>query len=101
VTSWRFQKKQGTLSLKSLYTKLLCGAIAGVIGTSIIFPFDCIKTRLQNDSKNQYKGMMDCGAQVVKHQGLRGFYRGLAPNLVGKNDLSRYYTRKSNQIGCK
>lgn len=29
-------------------TKLVCGAIAGVIGTSIIFPLDIIKTRLQN-----------------------------------------------------
>ena len=84
MTNWKFQKrKQGTWPLKSLSTKLLCGAIAGVIGTSIIFPFDCIKTRLQNDSKNQYKGMVDCGSQIVKNQGLRGLYRGLAPNLVG------------------
>jgi hypothetical protein len=29
-------------------SKLICGAIAGVIGTSIIFPLDIIKTRLQN-----------------------------------------------------
>jgi hypothetical protein len=41
----------------SLTTKLICGAVAGVIGTSVIFPLDIIKTRLQNQQNQQYKGM--------------------------------------------
>ena len=35
--------------------KLVVGAVAGVVGTSCIFPIDMVKTRLQA-SKNQYTG---------------------------------------------
>lgn len=34
--------------LFSLGTKLVNGAIAGVVGTLVIFPIDMVKTRLQN-----------------------------------------------------
>lgn len=73
----------------SLTTKLICGAIAGVIGTSIIFPLDIIKTRLQTQKPTgpkkefPYNGMLDCGRKIIKLEGFKGFYRGLAPNLVG------------------
>ncbi|KAI9205806.1 mitochondrial carrier domain-containing protein [Polychytrium aggregatum] len=72
----------------SLTTKLVCGAIAGVIGTSIIFPLDIVKTRLQNqrpgpDGLPQYRGAVDCFKQIVRKEGVRGLYRGLLPNLIG------------------
>lgn len=79
-----------TTTKKSSFTaKLVCGAIAGVIGTSIIFPLDIIKTRLQNQKglgpkkELAYNGMVDCARLMMKNEGILGFYRGLAPNLVG------------------
>jgi solute carrier family 25 aspartate/glutamate transporter 12/13 len=30
-----------------------------------------------------YKNSIDCFMKVVRHEGLRGLYRGLAPQLVG------------------
>lgn len=72
----------------SLSAKLACAATAGIIGTTIIYPLDIIKTRLQNQSKAsastvQYKGGVDCFKTIVRTEGWRGLYRGLLPNLIG------------------
>eukprot|EP00743_Colponemidia_sp_Colp-15_P002397 GILK01002598.1.p1 GENE.GILK01002598.1~~GILK01002598.1.p1 ORF type:complete len:308 (+),score=33.41 GILK01002598.1:39-962(+) len=68
--------------------KLLVGAVAGVIGTTIIFPMDLVKTRLQNQKalsggEKPYNGILDCFRKSFKEGGFRGMYRGLGPNLVG------------------
>ncbi|KNE73217.1 hypothetical protein, variant [Allomyces macrogynus ATCC 38327] len=42
-----------------------------------------VKTRLQNQSTQQYRGMIDCFRTLVRTEGARGLYRGLAANLVG------------------
>jgi len=63
----------------------MSGAVAGIIGTSCIFPIDLVKTRLQNQSAThrQYNGFVDCFRKCLKADGLRGMYRGLGPNLIG------------------
>jgi hypothetical protein len=66
----------------SFSRKLASGAIAGVFGTTVIFPLDIIKTRLQANPQ-LYKGILNCGNQIIKNGGMRGLYRGLMPNLVG------------------
>ncbi|KAI3655060.1 hypothetical protein MP228_000440 [Amoeboaphelidium protococcarum] len=71
-------------------TKLTCAAIAGVVGTSLIFPLDLIKTRMQNQAKiaspgaqQQYRNGFDCFRQIVRQDGYSGLYRGLSSNLSG------------------
>ena len=62
--------------------KLITGAVAGVVGTSCIFPIDMVKTRLQGS--NIYKGPIHCFKTIYANEGgLKGFYKGLAPNLTG------------------
>jgi len=67
--------------------KLLVGAVAGVVGTSCIFPLDMVKTRLQAAGQAgatvKYNGVLDCIRQMYAKEGVRGFYRGLAANLTG------------------
>eukprot|EP00494_Astrolonche_serrata_P025819 UN26080 len=66
--------------------KLLVGAIAGIVGTTCIFPLDMVKTRLQSSGQAgmpSYSGPVDCIKQMYKAEGLRGFYNGLVPNLTG------------------
>ncbi|KAL7749437.1 hypothetical protein RI367_004991 [Sorochytrium milnesiophthora] len=71
----------------SLPAKLLCGSIAGIIGTLCVYPLDIVKTRLQNQSSaasaTRYRGVIHCFRSIVAAEGLRGLYRGLVPNLVG------------------
>ena len=60
-------------------------SLLSLIGTSCLFPVDMVKTRLQSDqSTGKYKGIIDCFRKIYQTEGgVRAFYRGLAPNLVG------------------
>lgn len=64
------------------------GAIAGVIGTSIIFPIDISKTRMQNNKSslnstfNPYKNILTTMRHIAKNDGIIGLYRGLFVNLL-------------------
>ena len=45
--------------------------------------FDTIKVRLQTSEKVQFKGPLDCLLQTMRHEGVRGLYKGATPPLVG------------------
>ena len=89
---------------------IMLGAIAGGVGAAAVYPIDLVKTRIQNQrnaSKSstttvattatsaakaaateaattvQYKGPIDCFLKVLRAEGVRGLYRGLAPQLIG------------------
>ena len=58
------------------------------IGATAVYPIDLVKTRLQNQRSGMvgelmYKNSFDCFKKVIRHEGLRGLYRGLPPQLVG------------------
>ncbi|ORX90212.1 mitochondrial carrier [Basidiobolus meristosporus CBS 931.73] len=91
--------------------KLVNGAIAGVVGTLIIYPLDMVKTRLQSQKadafgKLRYQGGVHCFKTIVQAEGARGLYRGLVPNLIGitpekaiklaVNDYAREYLAKQS-----
>lgn len=42
-----------------------------------------LKTRLALGKTGEYRNIFDCAKQVVQRDGIRGFYRGLAPGLIG------------------
>lgn len=65
-----------------LWAKMIAGAIAGVIGTSLIFPLDLVKTRLQSGSGG-YTGPVTAFRSIVASEGVVGLYAGLKPNLLG------------------
>lgn len=85
--------------------KLGVGAIAGIIGTTCIFPIDLIKTRLQaaTSSTNPIKIFQNI---IANEGGIKALYRGLGPNLIGvtpekaiklaANELFREYFEKED-----
>ena len=55
-----------------------------------MYPIDLVKTRLQNQRGSiageiMYKNSFDCARKVIKHEGIRGLYRGELPWIEGLN----------------
>ncbi|KAL3731070.1 hypothetical protein ACJRO7_028007 [Eucalyptus globulus] len=65
--------------------QLVCGMTSGALGASCVYPLQVVRTRMQAqrpDTDAAYKGMSDVFRRTFKHEGLRGFYRGIFPNLL-------------------
>ncbi|OMJ71838.1 hypothetical protein SteCoe_29848 [Stentor coeruleus] len=60
----------------------LAGALAGaasVIGNN---PIDVVKTQMQGLNAKKYKNAMDCFVQIWKHDGIRGYYKGVEARMA-------------------
>ena len=63
----------------------LFGAVSKAVATSATYPYQVIKSRLQQRLVNglpHYEGFFDCVQQIVKNEGLGGFYKGFVANLL-------------------
>lgn len=47
------------------------------------FLFKVLKTRLTLRKTGQYSGMFDCAKTILKKEGVKAFYKGYIPNLLG------------------
>lgn len=72
---------------------LLSGSVSGIFCSCVLFPVDVIRKRMQvmgstksassdNPGVQQRKGFFDHAKAILKNDGVRGFYRGLAPELL-------------------
>ncbi|KAJ6561200.1 carnitine/acyl carnitine carrier [Mycena vulgaris] len=80
---------------------LVAGGVAGIVGWLVTFPLDVVKTRVQGSgpgvvpsigtasllagappSANPYRTTWSAIVQSYRNEGLRVFYRGLAPTLI-------------------
>jgi solute carrier family 25 phosphate transporter 23/24/25/41 len=79
--------------------RFIAGSLAGALAQSIIYPLEVLKTRLVLRKTGQYSGALDCAVNIIRHEGVRGFYRGYLPNMIGilpyaGIDLAIYETLK-------
>lgn len=75
-----------TQFMKSLFTKLFSGGLAGAIANTICYPFDFARTRLASDlsrGKGQFNGIFDCIFTTVRQQGITGLYTGWSVTVAG------------------
>lgn len=62
--------------------KFLAGYMSGVCLVLAGHPFDTIKVRMQSEGRaGRFGGVMDCVKQTVRHEGLRGMYKGMSAPL--------------------
>ena len=63
---------------------VLSGTASGVTKLVVGHPFDTIKVRMQTEGGfGRFRGPLDCVQQTLRHEGVRGLYKGATPPLVG------------------
>uniref|UniRef100_A0A1B6LK75 Mitochondrial carnitine/acylcarnitine carrier protein n=1 Tax=Graphocephala atropunctata TaxID=36148 RepID=A0A1B6LK75_9HEMI len=73
----------------SPFKYFISGGFGGVCTVIVGHPFDTIKVRLQTmpqPSKGElplYKGTWDCALKTIKHEGFKGFYKGMGAPIAG------------------
>ncbi|CAD6196410.1 unnamed protein product [Caenorhabditis auriculariae] len=72
--------------MRFLMGNLFAGGSSGAATLATIYPLDFVRTRLAIDMGKQkvdreFTGMIDCMKKIVKHDGIRGLYKGLVPSL--------------------
>lgn len=91
------------------HQRFLAGSLAGATAQTAIYPMEvgCVgyitdikaldmqyicfiisfiqvlKTRLTLRKTGQYSGMFDCAKKILRKEGVKAFYKGYIPNLVG------------------
>lgn len=65
---------------------MYAGSIAGLVQIMVSYPLDCVRTRLslsEGLSQGvQYKGIVDCGVQMARSEGISSLFKGIGPTFV-------------------
>ncbi|OJJ66857.1 hypothetical protein ASPBRDRAFT_187537 [Aspergillus brasiliensis CBS 101740] len=68
------------------FTTGAIGAMSGGFGASVVYPLNVLRTRMQAQGTilhpATYNGIGDVARKTIQTEGLRGFYKGLTPNLL-------------------
>ncbi|XP_025162837.1 calcium-binding mitochondrial carrier protein SCaMC-2 isoform X2 [Harpegnathos saltator] len=83
--------------------RFCAGSCAGGISQSAVYPLEVLKTRLALRKTGEFNGMIDAAKKIYRQGGIRSFYRGYIPNLIGiipyaGIDLAVYETLKNRII---
>ncbi|KAI1882914.1 hypothetical protein AGOR_G00239800 [Albula goreensis] len=65
------------------HQRFIAGSLAGATAQTAIYPMEVMKTRLALRKTGQYSGMLDCAKQILKKEGVKAFYKGYIPNMLG------------------
>ncbi|KAK0180668.1 hypothetical protein PV327_003028 [Microctonus hyperodae] len=83
--------------------RLVAGSVAGSISQSAIYPLEVLKTRLALRKTGEFSSIVDAAKKIYAQGGLKSFYRGYIPNLLGiipyaGIDLGVYETLKNSYL---
>lgn len=87
----------------TIFERFVSGAVAGCVSQTAIYPLEVLKTRLAIRKTGQYSGVFDAAKKIYVNEGVRTFYRGYIPNLLGiipyaGIDLAVYETLKRHYL---
>lgn len=78
----------------STSTHMLAGAVAGIMEHCLMFPIDCVKTRMQSlqpDPAARYRNVMDALRRIIATEGIWRPMRGLNVTAVGAGPAHALY----------
>lgn len=78
------------------YEHMIAGVSGGVTSTLVLHPLDLLKVRFAvNDGRvkcrPQYQGLRNAVTMILRDEGYRGLYRGVAPNCWGAGAAWGFY----------
>lgn len=82
----------------SIFERFVAGACAGSVSQSAIYPLEVLKTRLALRKTGQYTGMLDAAKKIYKVEGVRSFYRGYIPNVLGNFLIQHIFESKWHRM---
>jgi solute carrier family 25 protein 42 len=65
------------------YKRFLAGSLAGLTAVLLTYPLDLARARMAVTDKHQFANIVGIFSNLYKKEGLRGFYRGYLPTLIG------------------
>ncbi|KAJ1398322.1 Mitochondrial carrier protein [Sesbania bispinosa] len=87
IKSYMAEKDNTTVDKLSPGSVAISSSISKVIASVMTYPHEVIRSRLQEQGQAkssgvQYAGVIDCTKKVFQKEGIPGFYRGCATNLL-------------------
>lgn len=78
----RYSAKRHATPNSKLKTEeyILFAATSKIIASALTYPYQVVRARLQ-DQHRSYTGLRDVVTQTFRHEGIRGFFKGLTPYL--------------------
>ncbi|OAA63362.1 mitochondrial carrier protein rim2 [Niveomyces insectorum RCEF 264] len=80
------------------WVQLAAGVVAGLATSTATNPIWLVKTRLQLDKNStsqgrqrQYRNSVDCVRQVLRHEGIRGLYKGMTASYLGAAESTLHW----------
>ncbi|XP_066535125.1 mitoferrin-2 [Hoplias malabaricus] len=88
------QDYEGLPQGASTSTYMLAGAVAGIMEHCLMFPIDCVKTRMQSlqpEPAARYRNVMDALWRIMRTEGIWRPIRGLNATAVGAGPAHALY----------
>ena len=86
MTTYELLKRAGPDDGKGVLWQLTAGAMSGLIAQTITYPGDTVRRRMQNNgaggAPRVYRNAFHCTSEIVKNEGVKGFFRGAWTNTV-------------------
>jgi hypothetical protein len=75
-----------TVTSQNIWRDMVCGGVAGGIGSYLTNPMDVIKTRLQTNggTDRATNTIVQCATQIWNEEGAMAFWKGSIPRLLHK-----------------
>lgn len=92
---WLAVQRQATSKILTGLDFFLLGAISKLCATSMTYPYIVLKSRMQlqasKDAANQYTSISDGVRKIIKHEGVKGLFKGIESKLM-QSVLSSAFT---------